>query len=53
MLRRLKTDVLTLVPKKEVVVYCPMSDLQLKYYDMVIERNINGSKANLVVGSVF
>lgn len=40
MLRRLKKDVLIdMVPKKELLVYCPMSDLQLKLYQSVIDNN--------------
>lgn len=43
MLRRLKADVLQLnVPKKEVTVYCPMSPLQMRLYEMVIDQNIAG-----------
>ncbi|CAG9772280.1 unnamed protein product [Ceutorhynchus assimilis] len=43
MLRRCKKDVLfNMVPKKEVTVYCPMSPLQIKLYDYVIARNIQG-----------
>lgn len=42
MLRRLKKDVLLdLVPKKEVIVYCPMSKLQKTLYTSVIEKNLN------------
>lgn len=33
MLRRLKKDVMNeLVPKKEVVLYCPLSKIQLELY---------------------
>lgn len=41
MLRRLKKDVnLNLVPKKEAIVYCPLSDMQKKLYSYVIDKNI-------------
>ncbi|XP_049789371.1 lymphoid-specific helicase-like isoform X2 [Schistocerca nitens] len=40
-LRRLKTDVeLKLPPKKEVLVYCPMSELQMTLYKATVDRNI-------------
>ncbi|XP_044733899.1 lymphoid-specific helicase-like isoform X2 [Chrysoperla carnea] len=42
MLRRLKKDVLKdIVPKKELIVYCPLSDLQRTLIKYVIERNLN------------
>ncbi|XP_066140438.1 lymphoid-specific helicase-like [Euwallacea fornicatus] len=42
MLRRMKKDVLIeMVPKKEVTVFCPMTDIQIKLYDFVIERNLS------------
>ncbi|KAK4876073.1 hypothetical protein RN001_012495 [Aquatica leii] len=45
MLRRLKTDVLIdLVPKKEVLVYCPLSNLQLSLYKYILEKNIRQLK---------
>lgn len=41
MLRRMKKDVLgDLVPKKEIIVYCPMAKLQKDLYRNVIDRNI-------------
>lgn len=41
MLRRLKSDVLDdLVPKKEVLVYCPMSDFQRELYKYILNRNM-------------
>lgn len=41
MLRRLKKEVLTdLVPKKDVIVYCPMSKIQKSLYASVIDGNI-------------
>ncbi|XP_049940622.1 lymphoid-specific helicase-like [Schistocerca serialis cubense] len=40
-LRRLKTDVeLKLPPKKEVLVYCPMTELQMALYKATVDRNI-------------
>ncbi|KAK4876072.1 hypothetical protein RN001_012494 [Aquatica leii] len=45
MLRRLKTDVLMdSVPKKEVLVYCPLSNLQLNLYKYVLEKNLTKLK---------
>lgn len=42
MLRRLKKDVLSdNVPKKELHVFCPLSELQRSLYSFVIEKNIN------------
>ncbi|KAF5306994.1 hypothetical protein FQR65_LT07217 [Abscondita terminalis] len=50
MLRRLKSDVLSdMVPKKEVLVYCPMSDLQLKLYKYTLEKNIKQLKNPLEI----
>ncbi|XP_018333272.1 lymphoid-specific helicase-like isoform X2 [Agrilus planipennis] len=41
MLRRLKSDVMTdLVPKKEVLVYCPLTELQRDLYTYIIQKNI-------------
>lgn len=41
MLRRLKADVLTdMVPKKEMLVYCPLTQLQKNLYTYTIEKNI-------------
>ncbi|XP_076260406.1 lymphoid-specific helicase-like [Rhynchophorus ferrugineus] len=40
MLRRVKKDVLDMVPKKELFVYCPLTDLQKKLYDFVLEKNM-------------
>lgn len=40
MLRRLKSDVLTdLVPKKEILVYCPMTEFQRDLYKLILENN--------------
>ena len=54
LLRRLKRDVLlTMPPKKEIVVYCGMSSLQREYYSLVkeggmrtalMEMGIDGAK---------
>lgn len=42
MLRRLKKDVLqNLVPKKELIIYCPLSELQKLLYTNVIKKNLN------------
>lgn len=42
MLRRLKQDVLPdLVPKKEVEVLCPLTELQRSLYNSIIEHNIS------------
>lgn len=39
-LRRLKVDVLhDLAPKKEVLVYCPISQLQRDLYKYILQRN--------------
>ncbi|XP_044733897.1 lymphoid-specific helicase-like [Chrysoperla carnea] len=50
LLRRLKQDVMDdVVPKKEVVVYCPLSDMQRTLTKYVIERNLDllsGKKEN-------
>jgi len=41
LLRRVKTDVnLNLPPKKEVHVYCPMSELQYKLYESIVDNSI-------------
>ncbi|KAG9413917.1 hypothetical protein AC1031_013122 [Aphanomyces cochlioides] len=40
-LRRLKTEVVMDVPSKtEIVVYCPMSDLQASYYKLIAEKKL-------------
>lgn len=53
MLRRLKVDVLTdLVPKKEVMVYCPMTELQRNLYTYILQKNI-GKLLNKVCKSFF
>jgi len=40
MLRRVKADVaLTIPPKKELLVYAPMSPLQLELYRATVEHN--------------
>lgn len=42
LLRRLKTDVeLNLPPKKEVLVFCPMTELQLQLYKATIDNVID------------
>ena len=41
LLRRVKADVdLKIPPKKEVLVYCPMTDEQTEFYKGVVERTI-------------
>jgi len=41
LLRRLKTDVdLQIPPKKELLVYCPMSKLQEQLYRATVDRTI-------------
>lgn len=41
MLRRLKQDVLPdLVPKKEVQVLCPLTELQRDIYNYIIDHNV-------------
>ena len=41
LLRRVKADVdLKIPPKKEVLVYCPMTDEQTEFYKAVVERTI-------------
>jgi len=41
LLRRLKTDVdLQIPPKKELLVYCPMSKMQIELYRATVERTI-------------
>lgn len=41
LLRRLKTDVdLSIPPKKEVLVYCPMTEQQQSYYRATLDRSI-------------
>lgn len=41
MLRRLKTDVeLSLPPKKEILVYAPLTSVQEKYYTSIINKTI-------------
>ncbi|ETW00554.1 hypothetical protein H310_07139 [Aphanomyces invadans] len=40
-LRRLKTDVVLDVPSKtEIVVYCPMTDLQASYYKLIADKEL-------------
>lgn len=42
LLRRLKTDVeLNLPPKKEVLLFCPMTELQLQLYKATIDNVID------------
>lgn len=42
MLRRLKNDVLKdIVPKKEVLVYCPLTPLQRDLYKLILTNNIS------------
>lgn len=56
MLRRLKVDVLReLVPKKEILVYCPMTNLQRTLYAYIIKRNMSAliGKDDTEVGRVF
>jgi SNF2 family DNA or RNA helicase len=41
MLRRLKTDVdLEIPPKKELIVYCPLTALQKDLYETTVNRSI-------------
>ena len=41
LLRRLKTDVeFSLPPKKEVLVYAPLTSIQQKYYTSLLDRTI-------------
>ncbi|XP_066249805.1 lymphoid-specific helicase-like [Euwallacea similis] len=41
MLRRMKKDVfIEMVPKKDVTVFCPMTDIQIKLYNLVIDKNL-------------
>lgn len=45
MLRRLKVDVLdNMVPKKEVFVYCPLTNLQKNLYRFTLEGSIDELK---------
>lgn len=42
LLRRIKADVeKSLLPKKEINVYIGMSDMQLKWYQKILERDID------------
>lgn len=41
MLRRLKSDVMAELPKKrEVVIFCPFTEVQRVFYDLVMKREI-------------
>ena len=41
MLRRLKTEVIRDIPKKrEVIIYCPFTDVQRAFYESAIKRDL-------------
>lgn len=45
MLRRLKSDAnIDMVPKKEVLVYCPLTEMQKTMYSIVLEKSIEKLK---------
>lgn len=58
LLRRLKTDVeLGIPPKREVLVYAPLTSLQEKYYTLILNKTIdklikNGGKSDYLTDDV-
>ena len=56
MLRRLKSDVdLKIPPKKEVLVYAPLTQLQREMYSALVDRSILGylDKKNVRIAFIF
>lgn len=51
LLRRLKADVeKTLLPKKEIILYVPLSDMQRNWYQKILEKDIDAING-LLIGS--
>ncbi|XP_039295321.1 lymphocyte-specific helicase-like [Nilaparvata lugens] len=52
-LRRLKSDIaIDIPPKKEVVVYCPMTEVQRELYEYILKKNIRNKIPHFELGNL-